>query len=446
MQLDVIPKPAIMRNPSERMSMLINHELLIIKKLLKNLPHNRTSFKHVYLKNRQQLYLLDLIAKESGHNGKAVHLLKASELKQKILPLAAYLINFSPRINLEEHKNFIRSNPVLLYTLWQKTDSVHVQPTRRVHPAADKKLLPKKKPRKKQYIPLFWGISALVLIIFFMSYFTFAAVKTTAYNFTQDNPDQLSQPLKISNNPGYKAYIPLAGETAAGLYLTEPKINFSNKLALTLDDLELNDTIDSILLTLSKYGIKAVFFIEAGRLVDGNNKPYRKSQELLHKIIFYGHTIGNHSFGHPNYNMILKPARVAENLARAEAVIDEVLGFHYEIQYVRPPYGNRGIGNVVDEIVKQKNQLLILWQIDSYDWKMNLGYSDNRHLSSQQVITKTLSKIKKSTGGVILLHGFQYINSVLEPLIAEALKLKNAQGGYVFVPLEELLAIKYNKE
>ncbi|MBN1796956.1 MAG: polysaccharide deacetylase family protein [Spirochaetales bacterium] len=481
MQLDLLPTSVITRNPSESMRILINHELLIIKKLLKKLPHNRTSLGKVYLKSRQQLYLLDLIAKNLNSNGKAVHLLEAGELKQKILPLAAYLINFSPRIGSEEHKSFIRSNPALLYTLWQKTSLdprpeqtyteedalparrsehrsemkhesnvrnklVHPQPQSQKHSPVRKKPPLKKKPNQKQYPSFFWGISALALIILFMSYFTFAALKTTAATLAPAFSLNSQDYAATDPQSGQEQYLPLEGETVAGLYLTEPNVNFNNKLVLTLDDIALNDNIDPILLTLSTYGIKAVFFVEASRLVDENNTPYRTSQELLHKIIFYGHTIGNHSFGHPNYNMILKPARVADNLAMAEAVIDDVLGFHYNIRYVRPPYGNRGVNNIVDQIVKQRNQLLILWQIDSYDWKMNLGYSDNRHLSSQQVISKTLSKIKSSTGGVILLHGFQYINSVLEPLIEQARKLRNKQGGFTFVPMEELLALKYNQE
>jgi peptidoglycan/xylan/chitin deacetylase (PgdA/CDA1 family) len=486
MQLEILPKPLLMRNLNERMCILINHELMIIKKLLKYLPHNRTSLKHVYLKNRQQLYLLDLIAKNLGTNGKAAYLPTDRELKQKILPLAAYLLHFSPRINLEEHKNFIRSNPVLLYTLWQKmsrtppqedlteqrravpsphpegnseTESsseckakfivkpalIHTQRKTHLPHKAHKKLLPKNKRRKKPSLSLFWGIVSLVFIILFMSYFTFAAVKATASHLTPALLLEQPNHTAAGTPSEQKHYIPLAGETVAGLYLTEADINFQNKLVLTIDDIELNDNIDSILYTLAKYGIKAVFFIETSRLIDRNNRPYRQSQEFLHKILFYGHTIGNHSFGHPNYNKILNPKNIARNVKKTEEVIEAVLGFKYNLVYVRPPYGNRGPNNCLDAILKQNNQLLILWQIDSYDWKMNLGYDDNRHLSSQQVINKTLSKIKNSRGGVILLHGSHHINSVLEPLITKTLTLSNDRGGYTFVPLEELLALKYHQ-
>ncbi|MEJ2664005.1 MAG: polysaccharide deacetylase family protein, partial [Spirochaetia bacterium] len=336
------------------------------------------------------------------------------EINRRVLPLAAYLIAYSPRIRTPQDKEFIRTHPGLLYKLWYATP-LHAMPdTKHSDAAVDRS---------------------------FISYFLFAGVSVTGSSLSS-GPAEHGIDDENTTTPNY---VPLTGEITAGLYLREPKTDFKNRLALTLDDIELNRNIDNILRILQKYDIQAVFFIETSRLVDSSGRPYPSSREFLQKILFYGHILGNHSFGHPNFAM-LKPAAIKTNLKKAGSVIDEVLGFHYNISFIRPPYGNRGRDRIVDKIIKQSGRLLILWQIDSADWKMNLGYSDPRHLSAKQVIQRTVSRIKRSTGGVILLHGFQHINLVLEPIIKKALALKNSRGGFSFVPLEQLLDIKYHRE
>jgi hypothetical protein len=120
MHIDLFADPKLLQNPTEKIIVLLGHEMIIIKKLLHNLNKNQgIPDLKLHLDNKQ-LEILKLIASRLGHNGRTIDMLNAAELKQKILPLAAYLLTFSPRISTEQDKNFIRRNPKLLYFLWQK--------------------------------------------------------------------------------------------------------------------------------------------------------------------------------------------------------------------------------------------------------------------------------------------------------------------------------------
>jgi len=486
----------------KNIDVLLGHEILIIKKLLYYLLTTKPDGRPVIQIAPRQRYILELIGERlagdtsdparasevsgisdaddnTGTRGaSACPIPGRKELKYRVLPLAAYLINYSPRIRSPEDKEFVRTHPELLYKVWHKTPSLEafqfLTPSAAevgppgsqagavitppvpacgpvsgppaagsVPPETEIPAAAQAPPRNTPQASFFRAFSVLLLVIFFVSYFMFAGVRINESALT---PERFTRPA--TETPGFNgpSYTPRAGEITAGLYFREPDTDFQNKLTLTLDDIELNLNIDTILRTLQKYNIQAVFFIETSMLTDSGGRPYPCSREFLQKILLNGHTLGNHSYGHPNFAAMPRASSIVANLTKAEEIIDEILGFHYNIRYIRPPYGSRGKTRIVDKIVKQRNQLLILWEIDSQDWQMNLGYSDSRHLSARQVIDKTLYRIKHGTGGVILLHGFQHINSVLEPIIKRTLEFKNARGGFRFVPLEELLDIKYRKK
>jgi peptidoglycan/xylan/chitin deacetylase (PgdA/CDA1 family) len=453
--------PGIASGTVNNIDVLIGHEILIIKKLLHYLLTIKPGGRPVVQIAPRQRYVLELIGKRlAGGTFGAPGSSEASddqepvreELKYRVLPLAAYLITYSPRIRSPEDKEFIRTHPGLLYKLWHKTPPLSAfqvavpaaaetpAPARAAVPETAAPAVARGTPHNTLFTSFFRAFAVLLLVVFFVSYFMFAGVRI---NESVLSPERYTLPETGAAADEGTSYTPHAGEITAGLYFREPGTDFQNRLTLTLDDIELNSNIDAILRTLRKYNIQAVFFIETGMLTDSGGRPYPRSREFLQKILLNGHTLGNHSYGHPNFAAMPRASSISANLTKAEEIIDEILGFHYNILYIRPPYGSRGRTRIVDKIVKQRNQLLILWEIDSQDWQMNLGYSDSRHLSARQVIDKTLYRIKHGTGGVILLHGFQHINLVLEPIIKRTLEFKNTRGGFRFVPIEELLEIKY---
>jgi peptidoglycan/xylan/chitin deacetylase (PgdA/CDA1 family) len=495
--------PGIASGTVNNIDVLIGHEILIIKKLLHYLLTIKPGGRPVVQIAPRQRYVLELIGKRlAGGSFGAPGSSEAfddqepvrEELKYRVLPLAAYLITYSPRIRSPEDKEFIRTHPGLLYKLWHKTPPLSAfqvavpaaaetpapargpgaeitppvpagvytygpgqagphgsaretaadipmpAPARAAVPETAAPAVTRGTPHNTLFTSFFRAFAVLLLVVFFVSYFMFAGVRI---NESVLSPERYALPETGAAADEGTSYTPHAGEITAGLYFREPGTDFQNRLTLTLDDIELNSNIDAILRTLRKYNIQAVFFIETGMLTDSGGRPYPRSREFLQKILLNGHTLGNHSYGHPNFAAMPRASSISANLTKAEEIIDEILGFHYDILYIRPPYGSRGRTRIVDKIVKQRNQLLILWEIDSQDWQMNLGYSDSRHLSARQVIDKTLYRIKHGTGGVILLHGFQHINLVLEPIIKRTLEFKNTRGGFRFVPIEELLEIKY---
>lgn len=127
-----------------------------------------------------------------------------------------------------------------------------------------------------------------------------------------------------------------------------------NLCALTFDDGPSSNT-GALLDMLDAYGIKASFFLLGQRAV--------AQPDMVRRILHEGHDIGNHSWSHPNLR-VLNSERQKEELHRTDEVLRELGATPL---YLRPPYG------AFDErVVQIANDLgidIILWSLDSRDWK-----------------------------------------------------------------------------
>lgn len=127
-----------------------------------------------------------------------------------------------------------------------------------------------------------------------------------------------------------------------------------NLCALTFDDGPSIYT-PALLDMLSSYGIKATFFL-LGRSAD-------YYPEITRRIVREGHEVGNHSWSHPNLKRLSTDAQ-AWQIERT----DEILrGLGAAPLYMRPPYG--AFDERTEKIAEKLGVSLILWSMDSYDWK-----------------------------------------------------------------------------
>jgi len=176
---------------------------------------------------------------------------------------------------------------------------------------------------------------------------------------------------------GYAAYAPrsqLYGRTYLGAG------RGSRQLALTYDDGPNDPHTLRLLEVLARHEVKATFFL-IGRFVSA--KP-----EIAREVALAGHTIGNHTFNHPN--LILRSAtRVRDELEQCRKVLAETIGEHSALW--RPPFGARlphvlGVG-------RKLGLEPVMWTVSSNDWKIH---------SADAIEQRVAKRIRG--GDVILMH------------------------------------------
>lgn len=179
-------------------------------------------------------------------------------------------------------------------------------------------------------------------------------------------------------------------------------------VALTFDDGPNPATTNQALDTLSKYGIKATFFV-LGKNVSGN-------EEILKRMKADGHVIGNHSWSHPVLSKLsLDDAK--KQIIDTEDALTKVLGSSSKL--MRPPYGA-----ITDDIRNSLDLSFIMWDVDSLDWKSK---------NEAAILTEIQREVKN--GSIILMHDIHAETVNALPKVIDYLKGQ----GYDFVTVPDLL-------
>lgn len=185
-------------------------------------------------------------------------------------------------------------------------------------------------------------------------------------------------------------------------------------IALTFDDGPSPKVTPRILDTLAKYNAKATFFML------GSQAEYYPN--LVKKVAKEGHELANHSKGHPDLTK-LNAKQITKEFSFTTDKIASVTGIKPKL--IRPPYGAYNAD--VTNYAKVHGQSIILWSVDSLDWK-------NRN---PQMINQII-KQDVTPGAIILMHD---IHPTTADALPEVLRYLKSQG-YEFVTVSELLAWK----
>ncbi|MEG0355340.1 MAG: polysaccharide deacetylase family protein [Lachnospiraceae bacterium] len=146
-------------------------------------------------------------------------------------------------------------------------------------------------------------------------------------------------------------------------------------VAITLDDGPGKRTMD-LLNVLEQNGAHATFFMQGMSVA---NYP-----EALTKMKEIGCELGNHSWNHPQLTK-LDPAGIQQQVGDTNAAISAVVGENATV--LRPPYGA-----INDTVRASAGMPLILWSVDTLDWKTK---------SKDATVQSILSA---QDGDIILLH------------------------------------------
>lgn len=182
-------------------------------------------------------------------------------------------------------------------------------------------------------------------------------------------------------------------------------------VALTFDDGPHKTNTERVLNSLKEFDVKATFFML------GNQVDYYPS--LVQRVAKEGHEIGNHSNTHPDLSKV-DANRVQEEVETTNQRIYDVIGRYPTV--FRPPYGSYN-NNIITQATNL-NLPIIMWSVDSLDWKTKNATSINHEILSTT-----------TNGSIILMHDIHDATADALPSVLKNLK----EQGYSFVTVSQLL-------
>lgn len=184
---------------------------------------------------------------------------------------------------------------------------------------------------------------------------------------------------------------------------------------LTFDAGFENGNTPNILDTLKAHDVKAAFFLVGHYL--------EKEPELVKRMVNEGHTVGNHTYHHPDMSLILDKESFNRELTSLEELYKEIIGEDMP-KYYRPPQGKFN-----EENLKMADELgynTIFWSLAYVDWYKN------DQPTKEQAFNKLIPRIHP--GAIILLHSTSDTNEqILDELLTKWKDL-----GYTFKTLDDL--------
>lgn len=185
---------------------------------------------------------------------------------------------------------------------------------------------------------------------------------------------------------------------------------------LTFDAGFENGNTPAILDALKKHQVPAAFFLVGNYL--------ETSPELVKRMVAEGHTVGNHTFHHPDMSKISTRDAFEKELTDLEKLFYETTGQEMK-KFYRPPQGKYSETNL--QMAKDMGYHTFFWSLAYVDWY------EEKQPTKEEAFQKLLGRIHP--GAVVLLHSTSKTNAQ----ILDELLTKWEEMGYRFAPLEELL-------
>lgn len=152
-------------------------------------------------------------------------------------------------------------------------------------------------------------------------------------------------------------------------------------IAITFDDGPEPGITERVLDVLKKHQVKATFF-----LIGHKAELY---PELVQRIIYEGHVIGNHTYSHTARNTISSTNKIKSELEKTSEILYQITGLKTKL--FRPPFG---VTNPMIGTAAKEHFLTIGWSIRSLDTLS----SKTREEIYQRIIKRL------HPGAVLLLH------------------------------------------
>lgn len=185
---------------------------------------------------------------------------------------------------------------------------------------------------------------------------------------------------------------------------------------LTFDCGYENGNTEPILDALKKHNAQATFFV-VGHFLES-------APEIVKRIVADGHTVGNHTYHHPDMSKISDKASFQKEMDDVAALFKEVTGTEMAMYY-RPPQGKYSTENL--QMAKDLGYSTFFWSLAYVDWNQD---SQPSHEEAFQKLTGRIHP-----GAIVLLHSTSRTNGE----IMDELLTKWEEMGYTFRPLSDLV-------
>ena len=187
----------------------------------------------------------------------------------------------------------------------------------------------------------------------------------------------------------------------------------SKKIAITMDDCYNLEWVRDTFEMCEQYGIGITFYPVGTQLKE--DVAQEEGKELWQRIAASACEIGTHTHQHRALTGLSDYHRVLY-AKYPQAVLDELLGYHYPIQSLRPPFGSYNSTSVRRSLEAVGYHHVILWDVATTD--------------PDEAFRKT------QNGSILLFHAKKKDVLCLEKLIPRLL-----EAGFEPVPVTELLGI-----
>ncbi|MCL2841893.1 MAG: polysaccharide deacetylase family protein [Oscillospiraceae bacterium] len=183
---------------------------------------------------------------------------------------------------------------------------------------------------------------------------------------------------------------------------------------LTFDGGYENGNTEPILDTLQAHNVPAAFFL-VGTYIQNN-------PALIRRMVDEGHTVANHTMGHPNMAAITDKERFRRELEEPAAHYKAIIGQPMP-KFYRPPEGKYSVENL--KLAKELGYITLFWSLAYVDW------NDDAQPSKEQAFGKLLPRIHP--GAIVLLHNTSATNRAILGELIQAYK----DMGYRFGCISE---------
>ena len=187
-------------------------------------------------------------------------------------------------------------------------------------------------------------------------------------------------------------------------------------LYLTFDAGYENGNTETILDALKKHHVSATFFV-VGTYIE--SEP-----DLIRRMVEEGHTVGNHTWHHPDMSQISTMESFRKELEDVETAYQDITGQEMT-RFYRPPQGKYSESNL--KMAKELGYHTFFWSLAYVDWY------DNDQPTKEEAFEKLLGRIHP--GAIVLLHSTSDTNAA----ILDELLTKWEEMGYQIRPLTELI-------
>ncbi len=187
-------------------------------------------------------------------------------------------------------------------------------------------------------------------------------------------------------------------------------IALANKeVVLSFDDGPVPGKTERILATLNDFGVKATFLM-VGEMAQAHSA-------IARKVVAEGHSIGSHTFSHPNLRAMSFDRALAE-VAKGEKAVSKAT--ETDAMFFRFPY--LADSGSLRHMVSERGLVIMDVQIDSKDY-----FTDN----PAQVASRTIAALRHRGSGIILMHDIHKRTAAMLPALLTQLKAE----GYKVVHL-----------